>query len=212
MPDEDDIQVEAVNGLPEQPPAGEVILWQGRPQAWALARDALNMYWIMGYFGLLAIWRVGVSSIDMGFAGALPLALPFLILGVVACAVLYGIAWVQARATVYTVTTARVAMRIGAALTVTLNLPYARIESADAEFKRDGTGTIAFSTMGETRLSYLVLWPHVRPWHMKRTQPALRSIPDAERIAGIVAEAAETRISRPEITISTAGPDPVAAE
>ncbi len=212
MPDEDDIQVEAVNGLPEQPPAGEVILWQGRPQAWALARDALNMYWIMGYFGLLAIWRVGVSSIDMGFAGALPLALPFLILGVVACAVLYGIAWVQARATVYTVTTARVAMRIGAALTVTLNLPYARIESADAEIKRDGTGTIAFSTMGETRLSYLVLWPHVRPWHMKRTQPALRSIPDAERIAGIVAEAAETRISRPEITISTAGPDPVAAE
>ena len=212
MPDEDDIQVEAVNGLPEQPPAGEVILWQGRPQAWALARDALNMYWIMGYFGLLAIWRVGVSSIDMGFAGALPLALPFLILGVVACAVLYGIAWVQARATVYTVTTARVAMRIGAALTVTLNLPYARIESADAEIKRDGTGTIAFSTMGETRLSYLVLWPHVRPWHMKRTQPALRSTPDAERIAGIVAEAAETRISRPEITISTAGPDPVAAE
>lgn len=212
MPDEDDIQVEPINGLPERPPEGEEILWQGRPHAWALARTSLNMYWIIGYFALLAVWRVGVSSNDVGLIGALPQAVPFVILGALACAVLYGIAWVQSRATVYTVTTARVAMRIGAALTVTLNLPYSRIASADLDLHRDGTGTIAFSTMGETRLSYLVLWPHVRPWYMKNTQPALRAIPDAERVAGMIAEAAQTRISQPKLSTRSTGSETVAAE
>lgn len=210
MPDEDDIQVEAVNGLPEKPPAGERILWQGRPATWALARDSLAMYWVAGYFAVLAIWRVGVSSIELGLAGALPLAVPFLILGALACGLILLISWVQARGTVYTVTTARVAMRVGAALTVTVNLPFSRIASADLDLRRDGTGTIALTTAGETRLSYLVLWPHVRPWRMKQTQPALRSIPDAERVASLIAEAAETRISKP--VIATRAAAPMAAE
>ncbi len=42
-------------------------------------------------------------------------------------------------------------------------------------------------------------WPHVRPWKMARTQPALRCIPDAEKVARIFAEAAEARISEPTI-------------
>lgn len=210
MPDEDDIQVEAVNGLPEKPPAGERILWQGRPATLALARDSLWLYWVAGYFALLAVWRVGVSSADMGLAAALPLALPFVILGILACGLIVAISWAQARATVYTITTARVAMRVGAALTVTVNLPYTRIASADLDLRRDGTGTIALTTAGETRLSYLVLWPHVRPWRMKHTQPALRSVPDAERVAGLIAEAAETRISQPAVAPRPARP--VAAE
>lgn len=210
MPDEDDIQVEAVNGLPEKPPAGERILWQGRPATWALARDSLAMYWVAAYFALLAVWRVGVSSIELGFAGALPLAVPFVILGALACGLILLISWVQARGTVYTVTTARVAMRVGAALTVTVNLPFSRIASADLDLRRDGTGTIALTTAGETRLSYLVLWPHVRPWRMKHTQPALRSIPDAERVAALIAEAAETRVSKP--VIAPRATAPLAAE
>jgi hypothetical protein len=205
MPDEDDIQVEAVNGLPEKPPAGERILWQGRPATWALARDSLAMYWVAGYFALLAAWRVGVSSIELGLAGALPLAIPFVILGCVACGLILLVSWVQARATVYTITTARVAMRVGAALTITLNLPFKRIATADLDLRRDGTGTIAITTLGETRLSYLVLWPHVRPWRMKQPQPALRSVPNAERVAGILAEAAQTRVTQPEIAPRTVG-------
>jgi hypothetical protein len=205
MPDEDDIQVEAVNGLPEKPPTGERILWQGRPATWALARDSLAMYWVAGYFALLALWRVGVSSIELGLGGALPLAIPFLILGLVACGLILLFSWMQARATVYTITTARVAMRVGAALTITVNLPFKRIATADLDLRRDGTGTIAITTQGETRLSYLVLWPHVRPWRMKQPQPALRSIPEAERVARLLSEAAQTRISQPEITLRPAG-------
>jgi hypothetical protein len=34
---------------------------------------------------------------------------------------------------------------------------------------------------------------------MSRTQPAFRSIPDAERVAALFAEAAETRVSIPKV-------------
>jgi len=119
---------------------------------------------------------------------------------------------VQARSTVYTITTARVAMRIGVALTVTLNLPFRQIGAANLALKSNGTGTIALQTLGDTRISYLVCWPHVRPWHFNRTQPALRAIPDAAAVAKILAEAAETRMSQPIITQTRTPAHAVAAE
>ena len=66
-------------------------------------------------------------------------------------------------------------------------------------------------TLGDTRLSYLMCWPHVRPWHMAKTQPALRCIPDAARVAQILSDAAETRVSQPTVT-RTAPTGAVAAE
>ncbi len=213
MPDDHDITVESIRGLPEGLPDGETILWQGRPKVIALAREALSLNWILSYFALLIVWRVGVSTTVLPFGPALLTALPFVILAILAAAILIGIAWVQARATVYTITSERVAMRIGAALTLTLNLPFRKIAAADLDLKKSGTGTIALRTLGEARLSYLVLWPHVRPWHMKQTQPALRCIPDAAKVAAILAEAAETRVSRPEITAKADAPTgAVAAE
>lgn len=203
---------EPVEGLPEAPPEGEEVLWQGRPSALALARDALNLYWIAGYFALLAVWRVGASSADIPLTQALPLAVPFLLSGVVACGVLFVLALIMARTTMYTITSSRVAMRVGAALTVTLNLPFSKIESADLSLRNDGVGTIAFSTPDDTRLSFLVLWPHVRPWRLARTQPALRSIPNAQEAARIFAEAAETHVSRPQIAQVSGATAPVAAE
>ena len=35
---------------------------------------------------------------------------------------------------------------------------------------------------------------------MRRTQPALRAIPEAAKVATIFAEAAETRVSQPQVT------------
>jgi hypothetical protein len=207
----DDFAVEPVRGLPEKPPAGEIILWQGRPDTFALAKGALNLHWILGYFALLIVWRVGASSADYPFAQALTHAIPFVVIGAVSAGLILLIAWIQAKATVYTVTTARVAMRVGAALTVTLNLPYTRIEAADLDLRKGGTGTIAFRTAGETKLSYLVLWPHVRPWHARRTQPALRCIPEAEKVARLIAEAVDMRMDQPKVA-RRQGADAVAAE
>ncbi len=207
----DDFAVEPLPGLPAQPPKGEVILWQGRPQTFALAREALKINWIAGYFVALAVWR-GWMMGDGVPATILAVMLPYLAIGAVTCAILLMIATVQARSTVYTITTARVAMRIGVALTVTLNLPFRQIGAANLALKSNGTGTIALQTLGDTRISYLVCWPHVRPWHFNRTQPALRAIPDAAAVAKILAEAAETRMSQPIITQTPVPAHAVAAE
>ena len=206
----DDFEIEPVAGLPEAPPEGEEILWQGKPDTWALAREALNFWWIMGYFALLAAWRF-VTVVDlMPLGQAIGATVPFLILAAVVAGLLWFTAWVQARSTVYTVTTARIAMRIGAALTMTLNLPYRQISNAALDLRPSGTGSIALETSGETRFSYLILWPHARPWHINPTQPALRCIPDAARVAQIVADAADARIHAPQVVRMV--PEPVAAE
>ena len=202
----DDFKFEPVRGLPEALPKDEHILWQGSPVARRLWVEAFKARWIAGYFVLLASWRFGVSAAETSLAGAFVLATPFLILGAVVLAVLYALAWVQARATVYTLTNKRVAMRIGAALTMTLNLPYTQIEAAGLDQRKGGTGTLAFLLPADTRLSYLMTWPHVRPGHITRTQAALRCIPDAARVAQIFADAAETRLSQPLVERRDAAP------
>jgi hypothetical protein len=196
----DDFKFEPIRGLPEQLPEGEHILWQGAPDPRVLAREAWGLRWVVGYFVLLAVWRVGVSSVEVPMRAALVHALPFVVLGVLACTIIYVIAYVQARSTVYTLTNKRVAMRIGAALTMTLNLPYTWIGTAKLDLKPSGHGTLAFDLIGDSRVSYLMTWPHVRPWHMMRTQPALRAIPDVQMVAQIFADAAETRIAEPRVT------------
>ena len=205
--DHDDFAVEPVNGLPETPPEGEHILWQGRPNWWALTRESLNLLWVAGYFVILALWRFGTLMDQVSLSSAFAASFPFIILGGIVCALLLVIGIVQARSTVYTITNRRVAMRIGAALTVTLNLPFSQIARADLNTRRDGTGTIALDLLDDTRLSYLVCWPHVRPWHMNPTQPALRCIPDAERVADLIADAAQARVSQPQV-VRKADPAP----
>ncbi len=195
----DDFAFEPIRGLPELPPEGERILWQGAPDWWVLARSSMGLTWIAGYFVVLALWRAAYVAESHPLSQAVLSAVPFLLLGAAVIGLFCLIAVVLARTTVYTITTRRVAMRIGAALTVTLNLPYRAIHTIGLDLRRDGTGTIALELPDTTQLSYLVCWPHVRPWRMGRTEPALRCIPDAARVAGILAEAAEARVSQPEV-------------
>lgn len=210
----DDFAIEPVEGLPERPPEGEQILWQGRPDWWALSKDALNLWWVMGYFVFLGAWRFVTLIDQMPLMRALVLSLPFVILGLIVCAMLVIVGYVQARTTMYTVTNRRVAMRIGAALTVTLNLPYTQIQNASLQMRRRGVGTIAFEVPDDVKLGYLTCWPHVRPWRVP-AQPALRCIPDAERIAAMISDAAEARVATPQIArkqAPTGAAAPVAAE
>lgn len=200
----DDFAFEPQPGIPAPLPKGERILWQGRPATWALARDAFGLYWVLGYFALIVAWRAGVGAGAGGVPGAFAHGLPYVGLALGAGAVILALAWAQARATVYTITTARALLRIGAALQITLNLPFRQVGAADLDLRRDGTGTIAFVTLGPAKLSYLVLWPHLRPWHARRTQPAFRCIPDAARIARLVSDAAEARALEPIVTRQSA--------
>ena len=195
----DDFKFEPVRGLPEALPQDEYILWQGAPNPLRLAKDAWGLNWVLGYFAALAAIRVVVVSPDMSLTAAMAQGIPFLVAGAIVALLLIGIATVQARSTVYTLTNKRACMRIGAALTMTLNLPYVCIGNAQAAVRNSGLGTITFELIGDTRLSYLMTWPHVRPWKMRRTQPAFRAIPDAQRVAAIFAEAAETRVTMPKV-------------
>ncbi|MEM1300415.1 MAG: photosynthetic complex putative assembly protein PuhB [Pseudomonadota bacterium] len=213
MEEEDDLKgSEPVAGLPELPPEGERILWQGAPNWWALASDALMVRWVAAYFLLLAVWRGWAGWADGGVAQGSGALMALLGAGFVTCGLLCLSAWIMARATVYTITNRRVAMRIGAALTVTLNLPYRWIGSADLQTKPNGTGTIALSLIGETRFSYLVIWPHARPWRIANSQPALRCIPDAEKVARILGEHARSAVTRGAGDAPLAAPETIAAE
>ena len=206
-----DFATEALPGLPEKPPLGEEILWQGRPKAWALAREAYKITWVGGYFLALGLWQ-GIAAFGSNIAGVTAVLLPYLAVGALAVGILGLMAWVQARGTVYTITSARVAMRVGAALTVTLNLPFKQIGAAHLAHGVAKTGTLAFETLGDTRISYLVLWPHARPWALGRAQPALRAIPNADAVAKIFTDAAQSRLNIPVIARQDAMAAAVAAE
>ena len=189
----DDFEIEPVEGLPELPPEGEEILWRGRPSTMALAREAMNLNWIIGYFAVLMAWRFLSVSDIMPLGQAIGATVPFLLLGMVVCGLLIGVSYIQARNTVYTITSARVAMRIGAALTLTLNLPYREIANASLSLRKNGTGTIALETTGKTQFSLLVLWPHAD-------------------VAKILARAAEARVSIPQVARKAPKFNAVAAE
>jgi hypothetical protein len=104
-------------------------------------------------------------------------------------ALLTAYAWGVQRTTVYTITNRRVLIRCGLALPMTVNLPFAKIDGAALKTAADGTGDIALAIAPRERVSYLMLWPHVRSWHFGRTQPALRSVPDAARAAQVLGRA-----------------------
>lgn len=206
----DDFATEPVPGLPGHLPPGEVVLWQGRPDTWRLAREAFALDWFVAYSVLLVLWRASVAWSEGGAAQAVAVGLPYAALGLIGAGVIWWLARAQARATLYTITTQRVAMRIGAALTLTLNLPFAQIEGAALDLRRGGTGTIALRMVAGTRIAALTLWPHMRPWRLGRPEPALRCIPDAAEVARLLAEAAESRLARPVVT-RTPAPAPRAA-
>lgn len=212
----DDFAFEHAPGLPEPLPKGEEMLWQGRPDAWRLAVESLSVKWVIGYFVLLAIWRFGSALADHSLAVAAGSLVPLAVLCGVAVAILYGFSWLQARQAVYTITTSRVILRVGAALQVTLQIPYSKIENIALDLRKTGHGTIAFEpeARGGAQLSYLVLWPHVRPWHARKPQPAFRCIPEAQAVAELLAETAEGQLAQPRLAprapVAAAQPAPAA--
>jgi hypothetical protein len=181
---------EPIPGLPEVPPAGERILWQGAPDWGSLARHGFHARKVAVYFALILAWLLG-SRLWAGesLAQAMILGAWLLVLALLAIGLLLLLAWANSRATLYTLTNRRVAIRFGVAVSMTINIPYRQILTADLRRYGDGTGDIPLSLAGRPRVSYLVLWPFVRPWRFGKVQPMLRSVPTAERVAGILAEA-----------------------
>jgi len=193
----DDFAVEPIPGLPERPPDGERILWQGSPSWRALARRMFQWPLIALYFGILSIWS-GVNAVEDGYGVGGVLISVFSLLGIGA-GLLITLAllafWID-RTTVYTITSERVVIRYGLALQMTVNFPFQVIRSATLKVFRNGTGNVNLDLMPGHGVAWLVLWPHVRPWRWLRTQPMLRCVPDARAAAEILAKALSAHATR----------------
>jgi len=177
-------------GLPELLPKDERLLWQGAPDWRVLARRAFHVNKLAVYFGAILAWRVVVQvsdGMDVPSAlGSLSVLAPLFGLGLGLVALM---AWLSARTTAYTLTDRRVVMRVGIVLTVSYNLPLHCIESADLRDLGHGHGDIALTLEPQTRIAWLQLWPHVRPWQVARTQPMLRALPNAAPVAAAIGAA-----------------------
>lgn len=180
--------VQPPHGLPGPLPPGEAMLWQGAPNWRGIARRVLHVRTLAFYFaGLAAIClarALVLNTAAMWFSLAV-----LTVLGTVAIALLCVFAVLVARTSIYTLTEQRIVLRIGVALGGSINLPFRAIESADLRLYPDGTGDIALLLDGQTRIGMNTLWPHARPWHTRRVQPMLRAIPDAARVAQLLADA-----------------------
>jgi hypothetical protein len=183
-------ELEPQYGLPERLPATEKILWQGSPDAKVLARSAFHIRKLALYFVALVVINAasvvadGAAAMDVLLALVWPAGLSALALGGV-----WTLAWLTARTAVYTVTDRRVVMRIGIVLTLTFNLPLRTLESAAMRQGPGGHGDIVLALKGPDHIAWLHLWPHARPWHLARTQPMLRALPQVADVAALLQSA-----------------------
>ena len=210
-----DLEFEPIRGLPATLPPGETLLWQGAPDLRAMALRVFHLRKVAVYFGLLIAYRLGSAIHDgASLPETITTALPLTGLGVAALAILGGIAYLVCGTTVYSITSRRVVMRIGVTLPITFNLPFKVIHSAAVKLHDRGVGTIPLVLTDSNRLSYLVMWPHARPWRAAKTEPALRFVPEAAKVAHMLAQAASAalpetvQVTTPVIPLTQTGDQP----
>ena len=191
-------------GLPERLPASERLLWQGQPLPGLVARRLFHLPLVTAYFGVMLAWRIGAQLQDgLPLLAALRGSLVLALLAAVAIGILATLARLTASTTVYTLTDKRVVMRIGIVLTVTYNLPLRHLDAAHLLPLKGDQGEIALQLRGDTRIAYLHLWPHARPWLFAKPQPMLRCLADAQGVSRLLADAwaaANEQAARPEAT------------
>jgi hypothetical protein len=189
---------EPIPGLPEALPEGETILWQGAPGWAGIARRALHLRGLALYFALLgglrgaALAADGADLVSATLGGAL-----MILVGAVPIGLLAGFALLSARTSLYTITNRRIVLRIGVALPMTINLPFALIEGAGLMKHSDGTGDITVTLAKPHRIAWLAVWPHTRSFRIARPEPTLRAVTGADQVAQILARALAAHAAMP---------------
>ncbi|MCM0609571.1 MAG: PH domain-containing protein [Ideonella sp. WA131b] len=194
-------------GLPERLPPSERLLWQGQPLPSIVARRVFHLPLVTVYFAVMLTWSIGAQLQDgVALMAALRGSLVLGLLAAVAIGILAALARLTASTTVYTLTDQRIVMRIGIVLTVTYNLPLKHLDAAHLLPLSGTQGEIALQLRGDTRIAYLHLWPHSRPWLFARPQPMLRGLADAQAVSRQLSEAwamVNAQAARPEAAIQT---------
>ncbi len=180
---------EPIPGLPELLPQGEFVRWQGAPDWKDLALTGLHVRKLAIYFVVLLIARVvvqGAAGTPLGDTLASTAVLA--VMAALALGFLALYAWMSGRTTRYTITNRRLVIRSGVTLPMTVNLPFGLVESADLKVRKNGRGDLPVTLAPAQRPSWIVLWPHVKPWSVGRVRPMLRSVPKAQSVGELLAD------------------------
>jgi hypothetical protein len=200
-------------GLPDHLPEGERLVWQGRPDWKHLAINVFHVRKVAIYFALIiavqAAWHLAEGA---PLHEALKSAPALLGMGAAACVILSVLAFASARTTHYTLTSKRVLMKVGMALPMIVNVPFSQVNGVSFAVTGGNRGNIVFKTGGPIRLAYLVLWPHARPWHLAKPQPAFRDIPDVEAVASRLARVIGGEMPAESVSASASSGHLIAAE
>lgn len=189
------IRVKAIKPLPEALPEGERVLWQGSPAWRPYGRRVFQLNKIALYFLVIVAWAAISAYLNSGEWLAATKALTWAVppaLGVLGLLALT--AWAYARTSVYTITNKRVVIQSGVALPTSVNLPFAKVASADLQVFGDDTGDIELSMSGP-RLLYSMIWPNVRLLRLKRPVPMLRGLDDPKSVAELLGNALSAQSS-----------------
>lgn len=187
---EDEDEFEPIYGLPEIPPKDETILWQGEPHILPVLHEVFRIGWVTLYFAALTGWAVWEAlgagmAVDAALMAASVLIFPYLFVATL----LTGLAYSVARTTVYTITSKRVIIRAGVALSKAVNIPFAQTAGAQVRRIARRHMDISLQLSDDAKIAYAMLWPHVRPARWKRAQPMLRALPADSKAVNILTEA-----------------------
>ena len=199
-------EYEPTPGLPEKLPRGETLLWQGAPDRAGFSRNAFHLRGLAIYFSVIILIRIGLdvaSGIAVG--ETLGSALPLVGTALAAILVLAVIGRYAARTSVYSITDRRVVLRIGMALPMTVNIPFASVATMALRTNSDGTGDIVLALLPGHRVAWLALWPHCRSLKVARPEPVLRALANAPAAAQILARALAASADMPVPGIVTQG-------
>jgi Bacterial PH domain len=182
--------VPRVSGLPQPLPAGEQLLWQGKPDWRALALSAFHVRKVAIYLALVMLWRaVDVAAKGGSAADAAVAVLWLMPLAIAALGILLLLAWLASKTAVYTITSRRVVMQVGIVLSISFNIPFTRIKAVQLRANPDGSGDLPLSLADTDQIAYVHLWPHARPWRIARAEPMLRAVADAAQVAQVLSTA-----------------------
>lgn len=188
--DDNDFDFEPIAGLPKALPEDETILWRGTPEKWQLGHQIFSTRWILVFFGILAVSSI-FSGLNHGAStGRIVLTFSTMVfLGFAVTGFCMAWGWLIAINTVYTITDKRLIIRHGVTMPMAINIPFAKIATAAAKVRDDGTGDVSVALLDGNRVSLFAAWPHRRPWAWQGVAPALRCIPDASRVGVILHDA-----------------------
>lgn len=196
-----------IEGVEEQLPPGETIVWSGRPERSYLTRHLMHARGLAGYFLALLVVPALVADAGSRLAALLASAWWIALLGGGILLFAWFAADMIARTSIYVITDRRVVMRIGIAIPITLNLPLEAIVGVSMRERRGGAGDLALQLKPGERIAYVLLWPHARPWHLREPQPMMRGLPHVAATGAVLRRAlgaadplpATSRASSPDV-------------